>query len=185
MVSHSGYRGIFVHIFCLINICSSLSDEANKIKPLNIERAKQFQLSLKIWSGYTKWFRRNSLLKTQNFAKNVCLINFFATQQFCSFCWLVFPSALSTFEFSSCRQPRLLWVKSYANEEKCKQLRQQRFAYHGSLLVSSTAASPLLILCLYKADSSSWLQASAALSLWVEGATPYTGFPCSGTFFRR
>ena len=24
--------------FCLINICSSLSDEANKIDPLNIER---------------------------------------------------------------------------------------------------------------------------------------------------
>ena len=30
-----------LYIFCLINIilCSSLSDEANKIKPLNIERA--------------------------------------------------------------------------------------------------------------------------------------------------
>ena len=28
-----------VYIFCLINICSSLSDEGNKIKPLNIERA--------------------------------------------------------------------------------------------------------------------------------------------------
>ena len=26
-------------------------------------------------------------------------------------------------------RPRLLWVKSYANEEKCKQWRQQRFAY--------------------------------------------------------
>ena len=28
----------FVYIFCLINICSSLFDEANKIKSLNIER---------------------------------------------------------------------------------------------------------------------------------------------------
>ena len=28
-----------VYIFFLINTCSSLSDEANKIKPLNIERA--------------------------------------------------------------------------------------------------------------------------------------------------
>ena len=28
---------IFVYIFCLTNICSSLSDEANKIEPLNIE----------------------------------------------------------------------------------------------------------------------------------------------------
>ena len=29
----------FVYVFCLINICSSLSNEANKIKPLNIEKA--------------------------------------------------------------------------------------------------------------------------------------------------
>ena len=29
----------------------------------------------------------------------------------------------------SCIRPRLLWVKLYANEEKCKQWRQQRFAY--------------------------------------------------------
>ena len=37
------------------------------------------------------------------FKKNVWLINFFATQQFRSFRWLIFPSksALSTFEFSS------------------------------------------------------------------------------------
>ena len=32
-------RRIFVYSFCLINICLSLSDEANKIKPLNVERA--------------------------------------------------------------------------------------------------------------------------------------------------
>ena len=38
-------------------------------------------------------------------------------------------SALSTFAFISYIRPRLLWVKSYANEEKCKQWRQQRFAY--------------------------------------------------------
>ena len=36
-------------------------------------------------------------------------------------------SALSTFAFSSYMWPRLQWVKSYANEEKCKQWRQQRF----------------------------------------------------------
>ena len=39
---------ILVYIFCLINIGLSLSDEANKMKFLNNERAKQFQLSLKI-----------------------------------------------------------------------------------------------------------------------------------------
>ena len=32
-------RRIFVYTFCLINICLPLSDDANKIKTLNIERA--------------------------------------------------------------------------------------------------------------------------------------------------
>ena len=35
----SFYRRIFVYTCCLINICLSLSDDANKIKTLNIERA--------------------------------------------------------------------------------------------------------------------------------------------------
>ena len=39
---------ILVYIFRLTRIGLSLSDEANKMKFLNIERAKQFQLSLKI-----------------------------------------------------------------------------------------------------------------------------------------
>ena len=39
---------ILVYIFCLTSIGLSLSDEANKMKFVNIERAKQFQLSLKI-----------------------------------------------------------------------------------------------------------------------------------------
>ena len=47
-------------------------------------------------------------------------------------------SALSTFAFSSYSRPRLLWVKSYDNEEKCKQWRQQRFAY--TKLPANTAA---------------------------------------------
>ena len=38
-VSELQYRRIFVYTFCLINICLSLSDDANKIKTLNIERA--------------------------------------------------------------------------------------------------------------------------------------------------
>ena len=41
---------ILVYMFCLISIGLSLSDEANKMKFLNIERAQQFQLSLKIWA---------------------------------------------------------------------------------------------------------------------------------------
>ena len=49
------YRRIFVDTFCLINLCLSLSDDANKIK------------TLKVWAQYTEWFRRNSLLKTRNF----------------------------------------------------------------------------------------------------------------------
>jgi len=80
------YRRISVYIFCLSNIWSSLSDEANKVKPLNIERAWQFQLSLKIWVRYTEWLRRNS------HTKNVWLINFFASQQFRTYLWLIFLS---------------------------------------------------------------------------------------------
>ena len=68
---------IFVYTFCLINICLSLSDDANKIKTLNIERAQQCQLSVKICAQYTEWFRRNSLLNTRNFTENVWFANFF------------------------------------------------------------------------------------------------------------
>ena len=39
LISSPCNRRVFVYSFCLINICLSLSDEANKIKPLNIERA--------------------------------------------------------------------------------------------------------------------------------------------------
>ena len=35
---------------------------------------------------------------------------------------------VSTFEFHLCIRRCLLWVNSYANEQKCKRLRQQRFA---------------------------------------------------------
>ena len=37
-----------VYIFALINICLSLSDGANKIESMNIERIYQCQLCLKI-----------------------------------------------------------------------------------------------------------------------------------------
>ena len=84
----------FVYTFCLINICLSLSDGANKIKTLNIESAKQFKFSLKIWVQFIEWFRRNALLKTRNFKGDVRLINFFTTQQFRSFWYLIFPSIL-------------------------------------------------------------------------------------------
>ena len=36
-----------MYIFSLINTCLSLSDEADVIKSLNIERVKQLQISLK------------------------------------------------------------------------------------------------------------------------------------------
>ena len=68
--------------------------KANEIRPLNIERAKQFQVSLIIWARYTECLWRNCLLKTRNVTKNVWLLNFFATQQFRSFGWLIFPSIL-------------------------------------------------------------------------------------------
>ena len=42
----------------------------------------------------TEWFRKKSLLKTQNFTTNAWLIDLYATQQFGSFRWLIFPSIL-------------------------------------------------------------------------------------------
>ena len=47
-------------------------------------------------------------------------------------------SALSTFAFNSYIRPRLLWVMSYASEEKCKQWRQQRLAYKWQLCTCIT-----------------------------------------------
>jgi len=76
-----------------INICLSLSDDTNKIKTLNIERAWQFKFSLKVWVQFIEWFRRNSPLKTRNFTRDIRLINFFATQKFHSFT-VLFPSIL-------------------------------------------------------------------------------------------
>ena len=42
----------------------------------------------------TEWFRKNSLLKTQNFTTNAWLIDLYVIQQFGSFRWLIFPSIL-------------------------------------------------------------------------------------------
>ena len=41
-------ESLFTLFASVISICLSLSDDANKIKTLNIEKAYQFQLSLKI-----------------------------------------------------------------------------------------------------------------------------------------
>ena len=79
------YRRIFVYTFWLINICLSLSDDANKIKTLNIERAYQFKFSLKISVQFIEWFRTNSLLKTPNFIGDVRLINFLPPSNFAVF----------------------------------------------------------------------------------------------------
>ena len=56
----------FFAFFCLISIWFLFSDQAIKINSLNIERAYQFQLSVKIWARYTEWFRRNYLLSLKN-----------------------------------------------------------------------------------------------------------------------
>ena len=42
MNENTDYRRILVNSFCLISIGLSLSDEANKMKFLNIEREKKF-----------------------------------------------------------------------------------------------------------------------------------------------
>ena len=112
-----------------------------------------FSFLWKFESQFIEWFWRNSLLKTRNFTGDVRLINFFATQ-FRSFWCLIFPSILlakswklhkllnlissSTFAFSSYIRPPLVLGKSYANEQKCKQWRQQRFAYRIQVLLCKT-----------------------------------------------
>ena len=61
----------------------------------------------------------------------IWLINSFATQQFRSFRWLIFPSMLLTqiAQVNQLFQLLNFWVKAYANEKKCKQWREQRFAH--------------------------------------------------------
>ena len=63
--------------------------------------------------GSTATVVRNSVLVISHIAIRDCRVHTFFRQLF----------------LNRCIQPRLLWVKSYANEEKCKQWRQQRFAY--------------------------------------------------------
>ena len=92
---------------------------------------------------------REIFLKHSKFTMKVLLINFFATQQFRSFWWLIFPSILrAIFEFRSYIWPQLLRVKSHANEEKCKEWYQQRFAYkypYGLISYKKSRKSTLLV----------------------------------------
>ena len=84
------YRRIFVYTFCLINICLSLSDDANKIKT---EYWKC--ITVKVFSENLSPIHR--IVSEKFSSKNsgdVRLINFFATQQFRSFWCLIFPSIL-------------------------------------------------------------------------------------------
>ena len=92
---------------------------------------------------------------------NVWLINFFTTQKFRSFWWLIFPSILLAkncsiaqvnqlliIEFRQYIWSQLLRVKSYANEEKCKQWHQQRVAYkypYGLISYKKSRKSTLLV----------------------------------------
>ena len=54
----------FFYNFCLVNICLSLSDNANKIKTLDIERAQQFKFSHNVSPIHgmvsEKFFSKNS-----------------------------------------------------------------------------------------------------------------------------
>ena len=61
--------------FCLSSIDLPLFDDANKITPLNIEKALQFQLFPNIWDRQTKTVSEKFSLKN-----SMCeLINAFAT----------------------------------------------------------------------------------------------------------
>ena len=84
----------FVYTFCLINICLSLSDDPKKDK--NSEYWKGITVSVisENLRPIHQIVSENSLLKPRNFTENVWVINFFATQQFRNFWWLIFPSIL-------------------------------------------------------------------------------------------
>lgn len=58
-----------------------MSDQAIKIKYLNIKREEQFQLPVKILARYTKKLS----LKNLTISKNVCLIDVFATPKISQF----------------------------------------------------------------------------------------------------
>ena len=61
--------------FCPISIDLPLFDDANKITPLNIEKAIQFQLFPNIWDRHTK-----TVSEKFSFKNPMCeLINAFAT----------------------------------------------------------------------------------------------------------
>ena len=92
--SKAPYRRIFVYSFCLINICLSISADANEIKTLNVERTVSvFSENL---SPIHRMISEKFSSNTRNFTENVWLVNVFATQQFRSFWWLIFPSILLT-----------------------------------------------------------------------------------------
>ena len=67
------------------------------------------------------------MLKLTNFVPWINKDYHIILHQNCTNCSTL--SALSTFAFISYIRSRLLWVKSYVNEEKCKQWCQQTFAY--------------------------------------------------------
>ena len=105
-------RRIFVYTFCLINICLSLSDDPKKDK--NSEYWKGITVSVisENLRPIHQIFSENSLLQTRPFTVNVWLINFFATQQFRNFWWLIFPSILLA---KSCKLHKLLNLISSFN----------------------------------------------------------------------
>ena len=70
-------RRIFVYSFCLINICSSLSDEANNNKTPEYWKSITISVISENLSLIYCWFCRNPLLNTRNFTKNTRLITFF------------------------------------------------------------------------------------------------------------
>ena len=89
-----GYRQIFVYTFCLINICSSPSDDANEIKPLNIERAYTVSVISENLSPIPHMVSEKFSSKNSKILQTMYGSLTFLPHKFCSFSWLIFPSVL-------------------------------------------------------------------------------------------
>ena len=81
-------------LFASLTYCYHYLKTLIKWKLWILKGHNSFSFLWKFEPNTSSRFRRNSLLKTRNFTGDVRLINFFATQQFRSFWWLIFPSIL-------------------------------------------------------------------------------------------
>ena len=143
-ISH--YRRIFVYIFCLISICFSFSYQPIKInsecqKSITISvvcenlsliyRIISEKFSLKKSKLSTKCMGFQHLCHPVIWQFSVVPISFVVAHKELKIAQIAQINQLFKLLSSILFVPTMtpLWVYSYANEQKCKQWYQQRFAY--------------------------------------------------------